>query len=63
VDAEGLELGIAMIGFVILCGSWGSEDGLNRMRDVGDAYACSNNIGDVRRVGSYGSLLSVDDLQ
>lgn len=27
-----------------------------------DTYACSDDIGDVRGVGSYGRLLSVNDL-
>ena len=48
MNSEGLELGIAMAGFVILYGSRGSEDALNGRRDGRDTYARSDNIGDVR---------------
>jgi hypothetical protein len=36
-------------------------DGLEEVGG-GDTHACSDNVGNVRRAGSYGRLLGVDDL-
>ena len=57
--SEGLELGVAVAGFMVLITRLG--DVLNEVGS-GDTYPCSDNICNVRRVGSHRRLLCVNDL-
>jgi hypothetical protein len=57
VDSEELELGIAMTRSRL------QDQRISSCLEYGeDTYACPDNIGNVRRVGSYGGLLRVDNL-
>ena len=60
VSSEGLELGIAVTGFMVL--DQEAQQVVWRVWGGGDTYACSDNVGNIRRVGSHRRLLRVDDL-
>ena len=58
MGSEGLEHGITMTRFMAPRPEnqqeYGESNNLN-------TYTCPDNVGNVRRVGSYGSFLRVDD--
>lgn len=59
MGSKGLELGVAMTGFVALIMR---VRGYSERSGGEDTYTCSDDICNVGRVGSYRRLLSVDDL-